>query len=203
MHHYWCTLVLYSASDLPATKALVLKTLYLLRHAKSSWKDTTLDDFDRPLNKRGRDAAKKMARYLMQQHIEPGQILCSSAQRTRETLDRMFKVLPTPIPIRFEKGIYMAEAPALLRRLQGLSDSLSSVLVIGHNPGLEQLALLLAGSGDGDTRNQLAEKFPTAGLAVLVANLEHWSDFKPGCARLEVFVRPRDLLDAESSTKRV
>jgi phosphohistidine phosphatase len=173
-----------------------LKTLYLLRHAKSSWKDSSLDDFDRPINKRGRDAAEKMARYFLQQHIEPGQILCSSAQRTRETLERMFKVLQAPIPTRFEKGIYLAEAPALLRRLQRLSDSLSAVLVIGHNPGLERLALMLAGGGESETRGQLAEKFPTAGLAVLVADLEHWSDLEPECARLESFVRPRDL-DAE------
>lgn len=169
-----------------------MKTIYLLRHAKSSWKDATRDDFDRPLNKRGRRAAKAMGRYLATQGIEPAQILCSSSRRTRETLEILQKAIGASIPIRFEKGIYLAEAPDLLTRLRTLSDSLSSVLLIGHNPGMERLALMLAAAG-GEAEVRMADKFPTGALAILRADTDTWEQLAPDMARLEAFVCPRDL----------
>ena len=90
-------------------------------------------------------------------------------------------------------GIYAAEAPALLRRLRRLSDALPSVMVIGHNPGLERLALMLTGDGEATARNKLANKYPTGTLAILTAPIDHWHDLGPGSARLEAFVRPKDL----------
>jgi len=172
-----------------------LKTIYLLRHAKSNWKDANLDDFERPLNKRGRRAAKLMGRYLAASGIEPAQILCSSSQRTRETLQTIQKSIGESIPTRLEKGIYLAEAPDLLNRLRVLSDSLSSVMVIGHNPGMERLALMLtASSGKGETR--MADKFPTGALAVLTAEIDTWEKLAPRTAWLDAFVCPRDLEDA-------
>lgn len=171
-----------------------MKTIYLLRHAKSSWKDATLDDFDRPLNKRGRRAAKLMGRYLFASGIEPAQILCSSSQRTRETLKALQEAIGASIPIRFEKGIYLAEASELFARLRALGDSLPSVMVIGHNPGMERLALMLAVPG-GAEETRLADKFPTGALAVLTADIDTWERLAPGTARLETFVRPRDLED--------
>ncbi len=170
-----------------------MKTIYLLRHAKSSWKDATLADFDRPLATRGKLAAEAVAAYIAAHDILPGQILCSPSRRTRETLRIVEKGLPSAVPIRFEKGIYLAEAALLLRRLKRLSDSLSSVMVVGHNPGTEQLALMLTGAGDARARNQLAAKYPTGALAVLSADVEDWGDLRPSCARLESFVRPKDL----------
>lgn len=164
----------------------------MLRHAKSSWKDEALDDFDRPLNKRGRQAAKLMGQYLATHGIEPAQILCSPSQRTRETLERMQKAMGAAIPTRFEKGIYLAEAPDLMRRLRGLSDSLSSVMVIGHNPGMERLALMLAAPG-GEGERRMADKFPTGALAVLTADVDAWEGLALETARLDAFVRPRDL----------
>jgi phosphohistidine phosphatase len=170
------------------------KTLYLLRHAKSSWKDKALDDFDRPLNKRGRVAAKAIGEYMARHGIAPGQVLCSSAKRTRETMERVQEKVGGAVPVRFEKGIYMAEAPALLRRLKRLNDSLGSAMLVGHNPGLERLALLLATDSEDGLRSQLQAKFPTGSLAVIEAGVERWAELAPGCGRITALVRARDLV---------
>ena len=169
-----------------------MKTLYLLRHFKSSWKDKDLEDFDRPLGKRGRRAAELMAGYVARNGIVPTQILCSPSRRTRETLDRMLDSFGGTVPTRFEKGVYLADASVLLRRLRRLGDT-ASVMIIGHNPGLETLAKSLAGSGDEAARTRLASKFPTGALAVLSAEIENWRDLEAGCSRLDAFVCPRDL----------
>lgn len=174
-------------------QGMTLKTIYLLRHAKSSWGDPGVEDIDRRLSKRGRQAAKAMAQYVSRRRIVPGQILCSPARRTRETLQCMEEKLDAAIPIRFEKGIYNAEAPTLLRRLRRLSDALPSVMIIGHNPGMERLALMLIGDGETAARDKLANKYPTGTLAILTAPIYHWRELNPETARLEAFVRPKDL----------
>lgn len=170
-----------------------MKTLYLLRHAKSSWKTEASEDFDRPLSKRGRAAAKAMGAYLARHDIAPAQVLCSSAKRTRETMERVLKAVGAAMPVRFEKGIYMAEETKLLRRLKRLNDSLGSAMLVGHNPGLERLALLLSGEGGDALRSQLQEKFPSGSLAVIETAVERWADLEPGCGRITAFVRARDL----------
>lgn len=170
-----------------------MKTLYLLRHAKSSWKDDLVADIDRPLNKRGRQAAKAMRAHFAERRILPEQILCSPARRTRDTLTLVQEAFAAAVPVRFEKGIYMAEPQALLRRLRRLSDSLATVMVIGHNPGLELLALMLSEGDDSDHRRDVAVKFPTCALAVLGCAVDHWSQLTPGSARLDAFVHARDL----------
>ncbi|MFO1119363.1 MAG: histidine phosphatase family protein [Rhodospirillales bacterium] len=170
-----------------------MKTLYLLRHAKSSWKDDTLDDFDRPLNKRGRTAATAMGAFLAEQNIAPSQVLCSSAKRTRETLERIQEQLATAVPVRFEKGLYMAEAPALLRRLRRLNDSLASVMLITHSPGIAHLALLLTDARSEPQRSKLNAKFSTGSLAVIDADVARWADLVPQSGYLRSFTRPRDL----------
>ena len=169
-----------------------MKTLYLLRHFKSSWKDKTLEDFDRPLAKRGRRAAELMAGYVARNGIAPAQVLCSPSRRTRETLERMQESLGGAVPTRFEKGIYLADASALLVRLRRLGD-VGSVMIIGHNPGLETLALALIGSGEEKAHTRLASKFPTGALAVLTTEIQNWRELEAGCARLDAFVCPRDL----------
>ena len=93
----------------------------------------------------------------------------------------------------FEKGIYLANAEALLRRIRRLGDDLESVMLIGHNPGLEELTIMLSGMADGTARERLGEKFPTGALAVIVADVERWDDVTPGAGRLTQLVRPKDL----------
>lgn len=150
-------------------------------------------DFDRPLAKRGRRAAAAMGHHLFEQQIAPAQILCSPAQRTRETLERMEKHFAATVPVRYEKAIYLADAPALLRRLTRLSDSLGSIMLIGHNPGLETLTSILVDRSDDGSQQRLGKKFPTGALAVLNADVAHWHDLRSGCATLTAFVRPKDL----------
>jgi phosphohistidine phosphatase len=173
-----------------------VKTLYLLRHAKSSWKNAALDDFDRPLNKRGRRAAKAMGDHLLRLSITPAQVLCSPSRRTRETLERIQRRLPVALPVRFEQAIYLAEAHTLLARIHRLSDSLASVMIIGHNPGLEMLACTLTQGGDEEARGKLARQFPTGALATLHADIDSWHDLVPGGAVLDAFVVAGDLADA-------
>jgi phosphohistidine phosphatase len=167
-----------------------MKRLYLLRHAKSSWKDTSLPDHDRPLNGRGRRAAKAMARHMREHGIEPELVLCSTARRARETLERIEPGLDTRA-VHLEPDLYAASAHALLERLRGVPDTVESVLLIGHNPGLQDLALELA--RPGSAADELAEKYPTAALATLAFEASTWRELDRGTAELVELVRPRDL----------
>jgi phosphohistidine phosphatase len=154
--------------------------LYLLRHAKSSWDDPDLSDHDRPLAPRGRKAAQAMRSHLVSAEVTPSLVLCSSALRARQTLER---VAPEG-ELRIEAELYGASARSLLERCRALPAHLESVMVIGHNPGMHELSLLLSG--------EPREKFPTGALATLVLE-DGWSSLEPGGARLEAFVRPKDL----------
>jgi phosphohistidine phosphatase len=171
-----------------------VKTLLLLRHAKSAWSDPRLDDHDRPLNGRGERAAKAMADHIARQGPHPDLILCSTAMRTRQTLAPLLKRLPSPAPpISLENGLYLASEDVLLARLQAVADDVPTVLLIGHNDGIGQLAADLAGSGPSEALAGVREKFPTGALATLRTPDGSWSDLKSGAAKLLDFVRPRDL----------
>jgi phosphohistidine phosphatase len=167
-----------------------MKTLHLLRHAKSSWKDETLADRDRPLAGRGRKAAKRMAEHMRAEGIVPALVLCSSARRTRETLERMLPVLGDDPGVEIEEALYGTPARELLARLQRVPETVPSVMLIGHNPGLEQLAVSLARTGD--RLSDMRAKYPTGALATLIFR-GRWKDLGPGTAELVAFMKPRDL----------
>ncbi|MBY0430429.1 MAG: histidine phosphatase family protein [Rhodospirillales bacterium] len=170
-----------------------MKCLYLLRHAKSCWEESALDDFHRPLNKRGRRAAALMAGYFARRGLRPDVVLCSAAERTRQTLDALKRVL-NGVPVSLEEGLYVASMSALLERLRRLDGATQAVLLIGHNPGIEQLALRLAGiAADRKGLERMREKYPTAALAELSASIDRWDELQAGCCRLEGFTRPADL----------
>ena len=164
-----------------------MKRLYLLRHAKSSWKDSSLADHDRPLAGRGRRASKAMARHLRDEGISPDLVLCSSARRARETLDRIESALDSPTVV-VEPELYGASGRALLDRLRRVPDSAESVMLIGHNPAMQDLALDLAPGA-----SELAEKFPTGALATLTFAGSTWGELDSGGAELVALVKPRDL----------
>jgi phosphohistidine phosphatase len=168
--------------------AVTEKRLYLLRHAKSSCKEPGLADQDRPLARRGRRAAKAIGRHLREQGVEPELVLCSTARRARETLEGIEPALGRGA-IRVEPELYGAGAADLLARLREIAARVRSVMVIGHNPGLEQLALLLARHGP---RVQELE-FPTGALATLAFRGDGWAALDRGTAELIEFIRPRDL----------
>jgi phosphohistidine phosphatase len=161
-----------------------MRTLYLLRHAKSSWDAPSLADHERPLAPRGRRDAKRIAKHLRSRGIQPELVLCSTAVRTRETLDAL------GLDAEFEDGLYAAPSGGLLARIRRVPDAVASVMLIGHNPGLQQLALQLASAGD--EVEPLREKFPTAALATLAVD-GRWSDLAAGGARLTDYVVPKQL----------
>ena len=171
-----------------------MKTILLLRHAKSAWGQPGLDDHERPLNKRGERAAEAMAEHIVHNAPRPDLILCSTAVRTRQTLAPLVHRLTNPAPpIALEKGLYLASEAALLVRLRQVPEDVRTVLLIGHNEGIGELAAALAGSGDPAALDGLHEKFPTGALATLEVPDGPWRDLAPGAAELEMFVRPRDL----------
>jgi phosphohistidine phosphatase len=168
------------------------RILYLLRHAKSSWIDHRLDDHDRPLAKRGEDAVVRLRQYMAATSLAPDLVLCSSARRTTMTLERIAS-LPASTTALIEHGLYGAPWGALLARLHDVSDDdAASVLMIGHNPGLETLASLLIGAGDQDLRRRVAATFPTGALAPLAFDGQ-WSNLAPADATLDALWVPREL----------
>jgi phosphohistidine phosphatase len=167
-----------------------MKYIYLLRHAKSSWKDPGASDHDRPLAGRGRRAAKTIARHMREEGIDPDLVLCSTARRARETLQRIEPALGTR-RVGVERELYAATAETLLARLRRVPDSVGSVILIGHNPAMQQLALGLA--RPGPERRELEAKYPTAALATLAFPGTAWRALDRGMADLVGFVRPRDL----------
>ena len=169
-------------------------TLSLLRHAKSSWDDPMLDDHDRPLNKRGMQAADMMGTYLAERKSKPDGILCSDAVRTRQTLKRVQPHFGTPSPkVIIDPELYLAPATAMLAQLRKTDAALRHVIMIGHNPGMQALALDLAGSGSKRDIATMAIKFPTCGLAVLTFEVDAGSEVRPAGGRLLEFVTPRSL----------
>jgi phosphohistidine phosphatase len=176
-----------------------LKRLYLFRHAKSSWAEAGLDDHDRPLAERGIGAAIAMGRFFADAGLSPELVLISSSERTRATY-RLAAEAAWPVRPRSRilRGLYLAGAAELLRRIQGLDDRLGSVMLVGHNPGMHELAAQLAGSGSEEERRRLTRKFPTGGFASLQFKVDRWQRIAPGEGRLERFVVPREL--GQSST---
>jgi phosphohistidine phosphatase len=168
-----------------------MRALYLLRHAKSSWGDPALADHERPLSARGRRDAERIARHVSSLAIEPELVLCSSACRARETLELAGRGFAAPVRARFEPALYAASAGELLGRLHRLPDEVDSVMLIGHNPGLHDLALGLARAGE--ERKRLQVKFPTGALATLSIPAATWRELGEGLARLSAFVVPRQL----------
>ena len=162
-----------------------MRFVYLLRHAKSSWK-TGLPDHERPLAPRGRRAAKAIASYRREQGIEPELVLCSTARRARETLEPLRRALGEPRVVT-EARVYGASEDELLVLLRELAPEVGSAMVVGHNPGLALLVELLAAPG-----TELPEKVPTGALAELAFD-GFFADLAPGSATLEAFVVPREL----------
>ena len=164
------------------------RTLYLLRHAKSSWDEATIPDRERPLSSRGRRACQLVAEHLRREQITPELVLCSSATRTRETLELIAPGFGLPVEALFEDRLYGASAAELLARLRAVDESVASLLLIGHNPAIQDLARSLVRT----PAKALEGKFPTAALATLVVT-SSWNPLAAGSATLLAFVKPREL----------
>ena len=169
-----------------------MRSLLILRHAKSSWDDPRQIDFDRPLAPRGRRAAPVMGAYLRMEGLMPDLALCSSARRARETFALAAAEFDRDVPVHFLRELYAASPGDLLHQIGQVPDSVGRLLVVGHNPAVGQLAAALARTGDADARRRLREKYPTGALTVLTFDPGGWTDIAAG-GRLERFVRPSDL----------
>jgi phosphohistidine phosphatase len=170
-----------------------MRRLMLLRHAKSDWSQPGQRDHDRDLSARGSAAAPRIAGYLAKRALIPDCVLVSTARRTRET----WKLVATGLPARakavFDEHIYEAQPAEILDAVRATPAACQCLLVIGHNPGLQELALMLIGDGRRDEINRLAEKLPTAGLVVIDVPTDDWASLKAGTGRLDAFVTPRGL----------
>lgn len=169
--------------------------LYVFRHAKSSWTNTTLKDFDRPLANRGLKAAPRMGMIMRESKVRPDFILCSTSRRTRETLGLILPFLEGEARILMEDSIYEARNDgALIERLRRLPVGTKRAMVIGHNPIMQDLTLSLSRSAsDPDRLTMMQEKFPTAALAILDLGDTPWPAIAPDTANLKDFIAPREL----------
>jgi phosphohistidine phosphatase len=167
-----------------------MRRLMLLRHAKAG--PASAQDIDRPLAARGREAARLMGAYLKDEQLFPDLALVSSSTRTRETWDLVQPHLGD-VEERFESRIYEAPPERLLTILREVEPATRGLLMIGHNPGFQDLARLLVGHGDRYAFARMIEKFPTAALCVLDFDAEAWAEIRPGSARLDRFVTPKSL----------
>lgn len=168
-----------------------MKTLTLLRHAKSSWNDPIAADFDRPLNKRGRRAARTIGREMKNQALCFDRVIASPAVRVVETLVDVTDGYGSPLHPNYDRRIYLASPAALLDVIHEVEDETERLLIVGHNPGLEQLALLL--SDGGELRDEIAVKYPTATVAEISLPVQHWREVRKGMGSIVRFIRPRDL----------
>ena len=169
-------------------------TLTLFRHAKSSWDDETFDDFERPLAQRGLEAAPRMGRALAELGPTVDVVLCSTARRTRETLNLVLQELAPDQPlVQFDEALYHGLPEILFERILKYAGSARHILLVGHNPGLEILAVRLTNDGDSEELRAMAHKFPTAAFAQLNFDVDAWSDLQAGSGHLTAFRTPRTL----------
>jgi phosphohistidine phosphatase len=169
--------------------------LVLLRHAKSSDRDRDLEDFDRPLSRRGRGDADLVGGRLIAAGITPDRILCSAARRCRETLHRLLPTLDEDLDVRITRDLYAADEDRTVDKIRALGGAARTLMVIGHEPGLSDTARGLAGSSRPRLFEDLDQKFPTAALAVIDFPAVKWVDIEPKTGRLVAFLKPRFGLD--------
>ncbi|WP_174274228.1 SixA phosphatase family protein [Sphingomonas bacterium] len=170
-----------------------MKRLTLLRHAKSGDDGLVARDFDRRLNTKGRRAARAIGKHLREGGTHFDRVIASPAVRVAETLEEVSAGYGPGIEPAWERRIYLATADELLDLIHEVPDEADDLLLVGHNPGLEELVLMLVpAQADGD-RSAVEEKYPTASVAQIDLDSPHWADVTPGAGRLRRFVRPRDL----------
>jgi phosphohistidine phosphatase len=162
-----------------------MKTILLMRHAKSSWDDKVEDDRDRPISKRGKKNAQNIAEFLKDKELIPDLILASSAVRTRQTAEVVIEEMKYRNDICYLNKLYMGEVEIYTRQIQNLADDIHMVLVIGHNPSLDSLLQMITGK---------VESLPTAAVAYLTVPIDSWRDFSLEVqAELVDLWRPKDL----------
>lgn len=170
-----------------------MKSLTLLRHAKSAWDDPVMRDIARPLNARGRRAARTVGKSMRTSGLRFDRVIASPATRVVETLEDIALGYGRALSPCYDQRLYLASPESLLEIIHETGDDVARLLLVGHNPGLEQLALLLTDQRDAGFRASLVEKYPTGALAEISLRADRWNDVREGSGTLVRFVRPRDL----------
>jgi phosphohistidine phosphatase len=166
---------------------LFMRILYLLRHAKSSWKDESLSDFDRPLNERGRQAAARMGLFLAEKKVTVSALIVSPAVRTRQTIEILRRNAQLGAQPQFDRRIYEASLATLVQVVSEIDDEKQSAMLVGHNPGMEEMLALLT----RETRHM-----PSAALARITFDCASWKEVGRGTGKLDWFVTPRGFPEA-------
>ena len=168
--------------------------LLLLRHAKSSWDDLNLSDHERPLTKRGTNAASAIGSFIRNEKLKPNLILSSDSVRTRATVALLLRELKGPPPhVEYSNALYLANPPEMLRHVQSIEQDVRTVMIVAHNPGIQAVALKLVGGGNRKALRAMAMKYPTAALAIIEFNEKNWTKAKPASGELVDFITPRKL----------
>lgn len=171
-----------------------MKILGLFRHAKSDWQDPRARDFDRPLNERGRKGAAVMGRHVRDHGVRWDRMISSPAIRCAETIELACEAAGRPVAVNWDRRIYLASSATLADLLRETDGDPKAVMMVGHNPGLEDLIFdLVPDDGSSPLRDVVEVKFPTASFAVLELDIDKWSDLRDNCAKLVHLTRPRDL----------
>ncbi len=182
------------ASEIPELPDSAMRTLYVLRHAKSGWDDPTLHDHDRPLDLRGERAALVMGRYMAQRRFVPDLVLCSTAVRAQQTRALAATQWGAEPPVESDRDLYLTGERMLLKRLAQVPDEVRAVLLVGHNPDLHDLVVALARRGSEELLAGLAARFPTAAFAAIKLPLLHWKDIAGAAGTLFCYTVPRELV---------
>jgi phosphohistidine phosphatase len=170
-----------------------MKRLAILRHAKSSWDDPALDDFNRPLNERGWKAARRLGRELKTRGIKFDLVLSSTSARTRETIDGVQEKYDFAAPIEFDPRLYHANEQMLLELVRTLDEKVKAPLLVGHNPGLERLIGELTDDDTKGLRERVTDKFPTGALAVIELPAKRWAEVESASGEIVELILPREL----------
>jgi len=167
-----------------------MKTLFVLRHAKSSWDNPDWADFERPLNQRGFDAAQFIGRFIYERGLQPQIVVSSPAKRAKQTAVLVREIAEISKPIIFDERIYEASPLTLFNLIREFNDSYTSALIVGHNPGFENLVRMLTGE---------AVSMPTAALAKINLDIEAWSELDAGAHELEFLIRPKEEMEKSTT----
>lgn len=170
-----------------------MRTLMLLRHSKAVPANKAIRDEDRLLNARGREDAPKMGAYMARHALVPDKAIVSPAKRTRETWEAAAATFPKLPPVVYDSRLYDAAPQTIMGVIKENGGAASRLLVVGHNPGLEKLALLLIAAGDVDARERLSEALPTTGLITIDFAFDNWNQLHSRAGRLSHFVTPNSL----------
>ena len=170
-----------------------MKKLILLRHAKSSWRNSSQIDFDRPLSKRGRHNATKIGCYIRKNQLNADLILCSPSKRAEETFNLIRAAFSKSWEAKFLDQLYLAQERDIIREIHKIQTAICNLLVIGHNPGLSSLASTLASKGKNQLGISLPNKYVTGALSIFDVDVMNWSELNVYNAELVEFLQPKDL----------